>query len=249
MVRIQSYHASLTPRMPEITLPDGTRKVFEAPVTVMRVAESIGPGLAKAALAGEVDGRLVDACVEIERDAPLRVITAKDEEGLEIVRHSFAHLLGHAVKQLYPDAQMAIGPVIENGFYYDVAYRRPFTDDDLRTIERRMSELVEQNYDVVREVVSREQAVKAFEERGEPYKAQIAREIADGEIIALYRHQEYSGHVPRPARAEHAPLARVSLNRRGRRLLARRPQQRDVAAHLRHRVGRPQAAEGAPEAP
>ena len=187
--------------MPEITLPDGTRKVFDGPVTVMRVAENIGPGLAKATLAGEVGGRLVDACVEIERDAPLRVITVRDDEGLEIVRHSFAHLLGHALKQLYPEARMAIGPVIENGFYYDVAYRRPFTDDDLRAIERRMRELIEQDYDVVREVVSRERAVATFEERGEPYKVQLAREIPDGEIIALYRHQEYvdmcrGPHVP-----------------------------------------------------
>jgi len=187
--------------MPEITLPDGSRKTFEQPVTVMRVAEDIGPGLAKAALAGEVAGRLVDACVEIPEDAPLRIITAKDEEGLEIVRHSFAHLMGHAVKQLYPDAQMAIGPVIDNGFYYDIAYRRPFNEDDLEAIERRMTELAGKDYDVVRKVVTREQAIRTFEERGEPYKVQIARAIPDGEIIALYHHEEYvdmcrGPHVP-----------------------------------------------------
>ena len=187
--------------MPVITLPDGSRKTFDHPVTVMRVAEAIGSGLAKATIAGEVDGCLVDACVEIDADASLRVITNKDSEGVDIIRHSFAHLMGHAVKQIYPDARMAIGPVIENGFYYDIASSHRFTREDVNAIEKRMGELIHRDYDVVREVVSREQAVRTFEVRREDYKVQLAREIPDGEIIALYHHEEYidmcrGPHVP-----------------------------------------------------
>ncbi len=187
--------------MPTITLPDGSKKTFDHPVTVMQVAESIGAGLAKAALAGEVNGRLVDACVEIDADADLRIITGKDEEGVEIIRHSFAHLVGHAVKQIYPEARMAIGPVIEDGFYYDVASDSPFTQDDVAAIEKRMDELVRKDYDVVREVVPRERAIEVFKQRNEDYKVQIIEEIPDGETIALYHHQEYvdmcrGPHVP-----------------------------------------------------
>ena len=187
--------------MPTITLPDGSKKTFDHPVTVMQVAESIGAGLAKAALAGEVNGRLVDACVEIDADADLRIITGKDREGVEIIRHSFAHLVGHAVKQIYPEARMAIGPVIEDGFYYDVASDRPFTQDDVEAIQERMNELVRKDYDVVREVVTRDQAVEVFKRRNEDYKVRIAEEIPDGETIALYHHQEYvdmcrGPHVP-----------------------------------------------------
>ena len=187
--------------MPTITLPDGSKKTFDHPVTVMQVAESIGAGLAKAALAGEVNGRLVDACVEIDADADLRIITGKDREGVEIIRHSFAHLVGHAVKQIYPEARMAIGPVIEDGFYYDVASDRPFTQDDVEAIQERMNELVRRDYDVVREVVTRDQAVEVFRQRNEDYKVRIAEEIPDGETIALYHHQEYvdmcrGPHVP-----------------------------------------------------
>ncbi len=187
--------------MPTITLPDGSKKTFDHPVTVMQVAESIGAGLAKAALAGEVNGRLVDACVEIDADADLRIITGKDREGVEIIRHSFAHLVGHAVKQIYPEARMAIGPVIEDGFYYDVASDRPFTQDDVEAIQERMNELVRKDYDVVREVVTRDQAVEVFKQRNEDYKVRIAEEIPDGETIALYHHQEYvdmcrGPHVP-----------------------------------------------------
>ena len=187
--------------MPQITLPDGNTKSFDHPVTVAEVAQSIGPGLAKAAIAGRVNGELVDACVEIEDDAQVSIITNKDDEGLEIIRHSFAHLIGHAVKQLFPTAKMAIGPVIENGFYYDIEYERSFTPEDLEAIEKRMEELIHEDYDVIRKVVSREEAIEAFKQRGEDYKMEIASEIPDDEIIALYHHQEYTDmcrgpHVP-----------------------------------------------------
>ena len=187
--------------MPEITLPDGNKKSFDHPVTVAAVAESIGPGLAKAAVAGRVNGQLVDTCVEIDNDADVAIITSKDQDGIEIVRHSFAHLVGHAVKQLFPTAKMAIGPVIEDGFYYDIEYERSFTPEDLEAIEKRITELVSEDYDVIRKVVTREEAVETFTQRDEPYKVEIAQEIPDGEIIALYHHQEYTDmcrgpHVP-----------------------------------------------------
>ncbi|MEM7303954.1 MAG: threonine--tRNA ligase [Pseudomonadota bacterium] len=187
--------------MPVITLPDGSTKTFDHPVTVAEVAKSIGPGLAKATIAGRVNGQLVDASVEIPEDADLAIITSKDQEGIEIIRHSFAHLIGHAVKQLFPTAKMAIGPVIENGFYYDIEYERSFTPEDLEAIEKRIEELVKQDYDVIRKVVSREEAIIAFKERGEDYKVEIASEIPEGEVIALYLHQEYTDmcrgpHVP-----------------------------------------------------
>ena len=188
-------------KMPQITLPDGNTKSFDHPVTVAEVAQSIGPGLAKATLAGRVNGHLVDACVEINEDADLSIITSKDDEGIEIIRHSFAHLIGHAVKQLFPTAKMAIGPVIEDGFYYDIEYERSFTPEDLEAIEKRIDELINENYDVIRKVVSKEEAIAAFSARGEDYKVEIASEIPDGEIIALYHHQEYTDmcrgpHVP-----------------------------------------------------
>ncbi len=187
--------------MPTITLPDGTQKKFADPVTIQHVAESIGPGLAKAAVAGRINGKLADICVDIAEDAKLEIVTNKDPEGVDIIRHSFAHLMGHAIKQLYPTAKMAIGPVIENGFYYDIEYERPFTPDDLDAIEKRMQELIKQDYDVIREVVSREKAVDTFKSRNEDYKVEIASEIPDDEIIALYHHQEYidmcrGPHVP-----------------------------------------------------
>ncbi len=187
--------------MPEITLPDGNTKSFDNPVTVAEVAQSIGPGLAKATIAGRINGELLDACVEITEDANLSIITSKDEEGVEIIRHSFAHLIGHAVKQLFPTAKMAIGPVIENGFYYDIEYERSLTPEDLEAIEKRISELVSEDYDVIRNVVSKQEAIDVFTERNEPYKVEIASEIPDGEIIALYHHQEYTDmcrgpHVP-----------------------------------------------------
>ena len=187
--------------MPTITLPDGTQKLFDHPVTIQQVAESIGPGLAKATIAGRVDGVLADACVEIEDDAKLEIVTNKDQDGVDIIRHSFAHLMGHAIKQLYPSAKMAIGPVIENGFYYDVEFERPFTPEDLDAIEKRMGELIKKDYDVIRKVVSRDEAIATFKERDENYKVEIVSEIPDGEIIALYHHEEYTDmcrgpHVP-----------------------------------------------------
>lgn len=187
--------------MPTITLPDGAQKVFDEPVSIQKIAESIGPGLAKAAIAGRVDGKLADACVNVAEDVKVEIITSKDPDGVEIIRHSFAHLMGHAVKQLFPTAKMAIGPVIENGFYYDIEYERAFKPEDLAAIEERMQELIKQDYDVIREVVSREQAIDTFKQRNEDYKVEIASEIPASEIIALYHHQEYidmcrGPHVP-----------------------------------------------------
>ncbi len=187
--------------MPIITLPDGNKKEFDKPVSTKEIAESIGPGLAKAALAGKVNGKLIDLCIPIYKDSTVSIITSKDIEGIEIIRHSFAHVVGHAVKQLYPDAQMAIGPVIENGFYYDIAYKDTFTPEDLKMIEVRMEELIKKDYDVLVEIVSKEKAYKTFSARSEPYKLQIIDEIPNDEEIKLYRHEEYTDmcrgpHVP-----------------------------------------------------
>ena len=148
--------------MPTITLPDGSQKSFDHPVSVLEVAQSIGAGLAKATLAGKVNGKQVDACDLIETDATLQIITPKDEEGLEIIRHSCAHLIGHAVKQLYPTAKMVIGPVIDEGFYYDIAYERPFTPEDMAAIEARMRELIATDYDVIKKVTPRDQVIEVF---------------------------------------------------------------------------------------
>jgi threonyl-tRNA synthetase len=201
--------------MPTITLPDGSQKQFDGPVTIMEVAQSIGPGLAKAAVAGRVDGELLDVCMPIEHDGQVSIITARDSEGLEIVRHSFAHLLGHAVKQLYPDAKMAIGPVITDGFYYDIAYDKPLTPEDLAAIEARMEALIQKDYDVVVEVVTPERARAVFEERDEPYKQQIVDEIPEGEVIKLYHHEEYTDmcrgpHVPNTRHLRAFKLLKVS---------------------------------------
>ena len=201
--------------MPHITLPDGSTKSFHHAVTVAEVAQSIGPGLAKAAIAGRVNGELVDACAAIQDDAELAIITSRDQAGIEIIRHSFAHLLGHAVKQLFPEAKMAIGPVIEDGFYYDIEYERSFTPQDLTALEKRMQELIRQDYDVIRKVVSRQEAIQAFMARGEHYKVEIAREIPDGEIIALYHHQEYTDmcrgpHVPNTRHLRAFKLTRLA---------------------------------------
>ena len=187
--------------MPILTLPDGSQKTFDEPPTVMQLAESIGPGLAKACIAGKIDGVLVDAADIIDHDANVAIITARDPEGLAIVRHSCAHLIGHAVKQLYPDAKMAIGPVIDDGFYYDIDFGRSVTPEDLETIEERMKALIERDYQVVREYVDRDQALQTFLERNEPYKQEVVREIPEGETIRLYHHEEYTDmcrgpHVP-----------------------------------------------------
>ena len=178
--------------MPAITLPDGSIKNFENPVSVYEVAQSIGPGLAKVCVAGKVNGQLVDACDKITEDATLSIITPKDPEGLEIIRHSCAHLLGHAIKQLWPDTKMAIGPVIENGFYYDVDLDHTLTEEDLQALDKRMHELADKNYDVVKEVATWDRAYQVFTERNEPYKKIILDENIDkNDHPGLYHHLEY----------------------------------------------------------
>src|SRR4051812_36434869 len=172
--------------MIHITLPDGFQREFPAPVTVAEVAASIGAGLAKAALAGKVDGKVVDTAYRIEKDAKLAIVTAKDAEGLDVIRHSTAHLLAYAVKELFPEAQVTIGPVIENGFYYDFAYKRPFTPEDLAAIEKRMSELAAKDEPVTRRVLPRDEAVAHFKAIGENYKAEIIGSIPQGEDVSLY---------------------------------------------------------------
>ena len=187
--------------MPTITLPDGSQRHYDAPVTLAQIAADIGPGLAKAAVAGRIDGREVDLCLTVDADARVELITEKDPAGIDVVRHSCAHLLGQAVKQLYPEAKMAIGPVVEDGFYYDIDYPRPFTLDDLARIEQRMHELAAHDYAVIRRPVPREEAMRVFAERGESYKVEILEGIPAGEQVALYIHEEYidmcrGPHVP-----------------------------------------------------
>ncbi|MFB9068925.1 threonine--tRNA ligase [Pseudofulvimonas gallinarii] len=188
--------------MVTITLPDGSRREYEQPVSIAQIAASIGAGLAKATVAGSVDGRLVDASDVVDHDASIRIITPKDEEGVEIIRHSCAHLVGHAVKQLFPTARMVIGPVIDDGFYYDIAYERPFTPEDVAAIEARMRELIAQDYDVVKKMTPRAEVVEVFKSRGEDYKLRLIEDMGP-EITAmgLYYHQEYvdmcrGPHVP-----------------------------------------------------
>src|SRR6266699_2533051 len=159
--------------MPDIRLPDGAVKHFDAPVSVAEVAQSIGPGLAKAALAARIDGQLVDTSYVIDRDSAMAIVTDKDPEGLEVLRHSTAHLLAYAVKELFPDAQVTIGPVIEDGFYYDFSYKRPFTPEDLAAIEQKMTELARKDEAVSRRLMPRDDAVAYFEAQGEHYKAEI----------------------------------------------------------------------------
>jgi len=184
-----------------IRLPDGSVRPFETPVSVAQVAAAIGPGLAKAALAGKVDGKLVDTSFVVERDAELSIVTDRDPEGLEVLRHSTAHLLAYAVKELYPDAQVTIGPVIEDGFYYDFSYRRPFTPEDLAAIEKKMAELAKADEPVVRNLMARDDAVRYFESIGEHYKAEIIASIPAGEQISLYSEGKFTDlcrgpHVP-----------------------------------------------------
>ena len=187
--------------MVAITLPDGSVKEFDGATTVMQVAESIGPGLAKATVAGRVDGKLVDASDPITHDAKVEIVTPKDEDGVDIIRHSCAHLLGHAVKQLYPEVKMVIGPVIEEGFYYDIFSETPFTPENMAAIEKRMAELIKQNYDVIKKMTPREEAIKIFEERGEDYKLKLINDMPEEKEFGLYFHQEYvdmcrGPHVP-----------------------------------------------------
>ena len=187
--------------MASVTLPDGSKREYEGPVTVAQVAASIGAGLAKAALAGRVDGKLVDLSHVIDGEAAVAIITARDPEGLEIIRHSTAHLMAQAVKELFPEAQVTIGPAIENGFYYDFSYTRAFTPEDLKAIEARMDELVKKNIPIVREEMPREEAIDFFKALGEHYKAEIISSIPAGEVISLYRQGDFvdlcrGPHVP-----------------------------------------------------
>ena len=177
--------------MPQITLPDNSKRSYDQPISIDEVARDIGSGLAKATVAGKINGKLVDASETITEDCKLQIVTIEDNEGLEIVRHSCAHLFAHALKQIYPDAQMAIGPVIKDGFYYDIKLERSLTDEDLKKIEARMKKLAKTKYDVVREVVSKKKAIDTFKKRNEPYKVNLAEEIPENEIIALYHHEEY----------------------------------------------------------
>ncbi|MGS3138555.1 threonine--tRNA ligase [Aeromonas sanarellii] len=202
--------------MPIITLPDGSQRQFPHAVSVMDVAADIGPGLAKACIAGRVNGELVDACELIESDASLAIITAKDEEGLDILRHSCAHLLGHAIKQLWPQTKMAIGPVIDNGFYYDVDLDRTLTEEDLAALEERMLALAAKDYDVVKKKVSWQEARDVFEARGETYKVEILdQNIARDDQPGLYHHEEYidmcrGPHVPNMRHCHHFKLQKMS---------------------------------------
>ncbi len=187
--------------MPDITLPDGSVKQFEQPVTIYDVAHSISPGLAKAALAGKIDGQLFDTGFQIIHDCALTIITEKQDESLEVIRHSAAHLLAQAVKQLFPTAQVTIGPVIEDGFYYDFAFSRPFTPDDLTRIEEKMQELAKADYPVTRRELPRDEAIAYFKSLGEEYKARIIADIPEGEVLSLYKQGEFEDlcrgpHVP-----------------------------------------------------
>ena len=201
--------------MPVITLPDGSQRTFEQPVSILEVAQSIGAGLAKATVAGRVNGRLMDATDVISSDATLSIITPKDPEGVEIIRHSCAHLVGHAVKQLFPEAKMVIGPVIDEGFYYDIAIARPFTPDDMQAIEKRMNELISQDYDVIKKLTPRAEVIKLFTERGEDYKLRLIEDMPDETEMGLYFHQEYvdmcrGPHVPNTRFLKSFKLTRFS---------------------------------------
>jgi threonyl-tRNA synthetase len=201
--------------MVQITLPDGSLREFPGPVTVAEVAASIGAGLAKAALAGKVDGKVVDTSFTMAANAQLAIITGKDADGLEVVRHSTAHLLAYAVKDLYPDAQVTIGPVIENGFYYDFSYSRPFTLDDLAAIEKRMTELANKDEPVVRRVLPRDEAVAYFKGMGEHYKAEIIGSIPSNEDVSLYKEGAFEDlcrgpHVPSTGKLKHFKLMKVA---------------------------------------
>ena len=187
--------------MLNITLPDGSVRQYESPVTVAQIAASIGAGLAKATVAGKVNGKLVDACDPITEDSTVQIITPKDQEGVEIIRHSCAHLVGHAVKQLYPNAKMVIGPVIEEGFYYDIATEKPFTPEDVAAIETRMKELIAEDYDVIKIMTPRAETIKIFQDRGEEYKLRLIDDMPEVEAMGMYHHQEYvdmcrGPHVP-----------------------------------------------------
>ncbi|SET53739.1 threonyl-tRNA synthetase [Nitrosomonas marina] len=201
--------------MTVIRLPDGTEKVFDFPVTVLDVASTIGPGLARAAVAGKVNGKLVDLNSEIDQDSELTIVTEKDADGLDIIRHSSAHLLAHAVKELFPEAQVTIGPVIEDGFYYDFSYKRPFTPEDLAAIEKRMHEITKRNLTIKRKIWDRSEAINFFKQQGEHYKAQIIESIPGDEDLSLYSQGDFTDlcrgpHVPTTAKLKVFKLMKVA---------------------------------------
>src|SRR3981081_1920584 len=201
--------------MPNIRLPDGSSRAFPGPVPVAGIPSSIGPGLARAALAGKVNGKLVDTSHRIDADADVAIVTERDPEGVEILRHSTAHLLAHAVKELFPDAQVTIGPVIENGFYYDFSYKRPFTPEDLAAIEKRMMEIARKDLPVSRKVMPRDAAVELFSSMGEKYKAEIIASIPEGETLSLYEQGNFidlcrGPHVPSTGKLKVFKLMRVA---------------------------------------
>ena len=201
--------------MVNVKLPDGSVRSFDKPVSVAEVAAAIGPGLAKAALAGKVNGDLVDTSFVVDRDSEVAIVTDKDAEGLELIRHSMSHLLAYAVKELFPEAQVTIGPVIENGFYYDFSYQRPFTPEDLTAIEKRMAEIVKRNIPVSREVWPRDKAVEFFKSIGEHYKAEIIASIPAGEDVSLYREGDFidlcrGPHVPATGKLKVFKLMKVA---------------------------------------
>ena len=201
--------------MPKITLPDGHKKEIPNNTTLYEIAKDISNSLAKVAVAGKINGQLRDLSVIVENDSNIEIIKKNDDEGIDIVRHSFAHLIGHAIKQLYPNAKMAIGPIIKNGFYYDIDCEESLNVDDLKTIEKKIKDLASSNYDVVRKVVTAKEALSVFIERDEPYKQEIVKEIPDDEEIALYFHQEYidmcrGPHVPNTKFLKHFKLTKIS---------------------------------------
>src|SRR4051812_6664191 len=201
--------------MPDIKLPDGAVRHFDAPLSVAELAQSIGPGLAKAAIAGKVDGKIVDTSHVIDADAAVAIVTERDPEGLDVIRHSTAHLLAYAVKELFPDAQVTIGPVIEDGFYYDFSFKRPFTPEDLEAIERKMTELAKKNEPVTRSLMPRDEAVRYFESLGEHYKAEIIASIPSDEPISLYAEGRFvdlcrGPHVPSTGRLKVFKLMKVA---------------------------------------
>jgi len=201
--------------MPNIKLPDGSNRKFDHSVTVADVAADIGAGLAKAALAGKVDGQLVDTSFVIEDDSELSIVTGRDDEGVEIIRHSCAHLLAQAVKSLFPNAQVTIGPVIEDGFYYDFAFERSFTEEDVAAIEKKMKELAKQDFGVSREVMDRDEAVQIFKDQGEVYKAEIISGIPSGETLSLYKQGEFidlcrGPHVPNTGKLKAFKLTKLA---------------------------------------
>ena len=201
--------------MPQVSLPDGSKRDYENPVTVSEIAESIGAGLAKAALAGRLDGALVDTSYLVSRDAEVAIVTERDEDGIEVLRHSCAHLMAQAVQRLFAKAQVTIGPVIEDGFFYDFAFERPFTPEDLEAIEKSMNEIVKENLEVERSVVPREEAIKLFKEMGEDYKGEIIESIPGDENLSFYRQGEFidlcrGPHVPSTGKFKAFKLTNVA---------------------------------------